>query len=487
MDFKELIMQQVHELQAAQEQAFGELFRQYEILRKKNNRVSSEVSAVTAEIFSHVDLGKSLLEKAEKITALEEALKKSETDLKVKSRQIEGQQALLNDLQSQLSSKEKELKDISVKHGYAMKEISSLQTELEKVMKALEEKSAELSKSLGVKKPADIPEVSVNAPTVKETTFFRRSCVPKKSTKTLGLGISGGSPPIRLTGPPSGKLLAIGSKKVQVVDRSTTLTVLDFALANNAVALGLGIAPDGASVIAGTTEGQLLVIGIPDGKIRSEMRGCTGKIRNCSFLSGSHRAYSASADRTVRLWDVGKAVATRSLSVNSQICDAASSADGALIAIGHQNGKISLLSSQANDLRLMDSIDAHAEACCGLCLSGCGNFLVSVGQDDKIVIIDLRTNEVLHRCSHAGFTAFQDASFPSVAPESRIAAACSASDGSVYCYDVNQGHYLGKVSANDAVCLFWGSKTVNGERSFEILTGHKNGSLKWWEATEQNK
>jgi WD40 repeat protein len=131
----------------------------------------------------------------------------------------------------------------------------------------------------------------------------------------------------------------------------------------------------------------------------------------------------------------------------------------------------------------IDDFQVHNDACVGLAFSPCGTFCVSIGQDDKLAVVDVRSRRaVLHRCGHPQLTAFQDSSFPSISLDSRIASVCSAADGNVYCFELSQGTLLGKAATSDAVCVLWAAKNPT---DFEMLTAHKGGALKWWDASEQ--
>ena len=412
--------------------------------------------------------------------------KRLENDVRAKTRQIEGQQSLLTDLQAQLSLKEKELSEMHVKHTTAQREITALQSELIRVNSLYLEKCSEIEKMNA--KP--VPDLPPPPQLVSSLPAGVRSCVPRKTSRTLGLNL-GASPPCRLAGIRGSlgpRLLAVGSKRVQVIDRANSHLVADFQLGSNAVALGLGVAPDGGHVLAGTTEGQLLLLEISSQSVRAELRGCSGKVKSCDYVGDSTKCFSASTDRCLRLWDLTKSgIITKTFTTSSQIVDACSTDDGSLIATAHQNGKIILWSPNAAN-RIAE-IDAHADSCIGLDISRCGKFLTSLGRDDKISIFNLSSYaEPLHKIGAPGFSTFQDSSFPCISPDARIVSACGASDGGVWCFDVISGKHLGTVNTGDAVCVFWGASAVaGGAESFEMLSGHRNGNLKWWPASENNK
>ena len=413
-------------------------------------------------------------------------VKRLENDVRAKTRQIEGQQSLLTDLQAQLSIKEREISELNAKHIAAQKEIAALQSELVRVNSLFLEKCADLEKV----NARPTLEIATPPQLVSSLPAIVRSCVPKKSSRTLGLSL-GASPPCRLAGIRGSlgpRLLAVGSKRVQVIDRANSHLVADFQLNNNAVALGLGVAPDGGNVLAGTTEGQLLLLEISSQSVRAELRGCTGKVKSCDYVGDSTKCFSASTDRCLRLWDLTRsATISKTFTTSSQIVDACSTDAGSLIATAHQNGKIILWSP--NSPNRIAEIDAHADSCIGLDISRCGKFLTSLGRDDKIAVFNLGSyGEPLHKIGAPGFTTFQDASFPCISPDARIVSACGASDGGVWCFEINTGKCLGTVSTGDAVCVFWGASAIaGGAESYEMLSGHRNGNLKWWPASENNK
>jgi len=418
----------------------------------------------------------------------DETARRLESDLRAKSKQIEGQQCLLNDLQAQLTLKEKEISDATRKFVAAQKEISTLQSELVRVNSSLLQSRAEIERLLAAARPP-VSDLQPPPQLVAALPPLRRSVVPRKFLKTLGLSL-GASPPCRLAGVRGSlgpRLLAVGSKRVQVVDRARSQLIADFSLSNNSVALGLGVSPDGATVLAGTTDGQLLLLEISSQNVKAELRGCSGKIKNCGFVGDRTKCFSASTDRSLRLWDLQKSgTISRSFSASSQIVDACCTDDGSIIATAHQNGKIILWSP--NSPNRISEIDAHPDSCVGLDISRCGRFLTSLGRDDKIAVIDLTssTSEPLLKFGAPGFATFQDSSFPCISPDSKIVSACGASDGAVWCFDLFSGKNLGTVPTGDAVCVFWGASAVaGGAESFEMLSGHRNGNLKWWLGSDQ--
>ena len=489
MEYKDAFMSQIRTRNSHQSEAHESLYNAYEKARKNSRVPLGSQMQVAEEIMKEIDISKSLKVSTEKNLFLDATIKRIENELKVKTRQIEGQQALLTDLQNQLSSKEGQLSELSIKYANAQKENKVLATDLERSAQAMLEKSSEVvrlqSEIASLKNPAS-PVVTINKPEQPQMPS-RRAIAPKKPFRTLGLSVSSASPPCRLSGhlgSQGPRIIAIGSKKIQCVDRVSAAVVFDYSLTNNAVALGVGISPDGAMLIGGTTEGHLLLFDINNYKLQADL-SCPGKIRNCGFLGERNKLFSASADRAIRIWDLQKGgVVTRTIPVSSQIFDAAVSEDGALIATAHQNGKV-ILWSKDSDTKIAE-FDCHADSCVGVTFSRCGKYVGSVGRDDKLAVVDIASFQI-ERLSSNGFAAFQDCSFPCFSPDSKIISACSASDGNVYSFDIDKKKATIS-NAGDAVCLFWGATNhSSGGEGYELLTGHRNGSLKWWDGTGEQK
>jgi WD40 repeat protein len=399
-----------------------------------------------------------------------------ESELRAKIKQIEGQQALLFDLQSQLSAKESEISRLNSRVAISENENSTLQKELISLNLRLLEKCASSEKQDSIT-PSHIPL----SPSVFLSPLPRpsRACVPRKpAIRTLGVLTSA---PNRFAGDrgSSAKLLAVAAgNRVSVMNRINFHIEADFDLADS-VPIGLDLSPDGSMVLTGTTDGQLLHLDVSSLKIKSKISGCLGKIKNCGYLgNSSYKGFSASTDRCLRIYDLSRGEISRSFSTSSQMVDATCSEDGSVIATAHQNGQVILW----NENEKIATIEAHKDSCVGLDISRCGRFLTSLGMDDGISVIDLQNySSPLFNLKSPGFTTFQDTSFPCISPDGQLVAACGASDGAAWCFDLIHGNFSGKLNMGDSLCLFWGSS--KGDK-FEMISGHRNGNLKWWAASE---
>ena len=473
-------MEGIRARNARQTESHLHLYQAYQELRTQGNRPGYQLR-VAEEIIRDIDPTAALKSATEKNLNLQAANQKLEIATQMKTRQIESQQSLLTDLQAQLSLKEKECSEMSSKYSNAQKEIQTLMADLERLQKSLLEKTAEVERL-----NSKAPTLAVPPPPPPPPPQYRRACVPKKPFRTLGLSFTAASPPCRFSGftASSGpRLLAIGSKKIQVIDRQSGVLSLDYPLSS--VALGVSISPDCSLALAGTTEGQLALLSLQSQRLTLELK-VQAKIRNCGFTEHG-KFFSASTDRAVRIWDLGKGgVVSKQLLTGSQIIDACVSEDGGVIAVAHQNGKVAIYPGSLE--AKIAEFDSHSDACVGVAISRCGKFVASLGRDDRVAVADLTATVSETRKFHApGFSAFQDMSYPVFSPDSRLVSVCGAADGAVYCFDVSSGKLAGTTNAGDAVCLFWGCTSNEGKDGFELLTGHRNGSLKWWEGTETVK
>ncbi|KAL3285899.1 hypothetical protein HHI36_000419 [Cryptolaemus montrouzieri] len=99
------------------------------------------------------------------------------------------------------------------------------------------------------------------------------------------------------------------------------------------------------------------------------------------------------------------------------------------LAVGCSNGYVTLWDTKTSS-KLYDC-QLHSQSVTGICLSRCGNFLISVGQDHKICLTDLNTGECQFRINLNVPVNSVDLRF-----DDKIVGV-GLDDGSVYLYDMN--------------------------------------------------
>jgi WD40 repeat protein len=253
---------------------------------------------------------------------------------------------------------------------------------------------------------------------------------------------------IRVAFSPVGSHLASGdgSGNVKIWDALTGKKLHFFPAHTNRV-WALAFSPDGKYLATGDWEEfQVRVWDVSNGQLRHTLLGHTGGITGFAFSPDGKRLGSASADRTVRLWDLdsGKEVVTYSkhekpLAVNGlafgadgqhiisvsvdgivKVWEAATgttlatfagdigwvvstafTGDGRWLALGGENGTVKVY--QTDPWKEVRTLDGHLSGVHYLAFSPDGRRLASTAEDLTLKIWDVTTgNEALNLDIHTG-------------------------------------------------------------------------------------
>ena len=404
-----------------------------------------------------------------------------------KNKQIESQQALLNDLQFQLSSKEVQVRDLSTRLATSMAQSSQIQAQLESTHKQLEQKELEvisLKNEIKGMENADKIEIleSINKhpPIVISPTPGLSSMVPKQVSLSHKIGKTPSLPPTVITASRGGlgpQLVAVGSRKLHCFNANSGGTVCEIDVISStypsACILSLAVAFENDSVLLGTSESQLSLVDL-NGRLLKDLKGHSGKVKGCGFLANKSKAFSVSTDRTLKLWDLTRASPIRSVPVTSQLVGGVATLDGTMLVTCHLNGKLIVWSQTER----ICEIDAHADACLGLALSPDGRFITSVGKDDVCAVVDIHMAQSGPIHMLRGFRGLPTDGPPAVSLDSKIVSVCAHSG--IHSWDLLLGSPLGDVPT-DAAYLTWAPGCIGGQGvSEQVVTAHESGVIKWW-------
>jgi cytochrome c len=185
---------------------------------------------------------------------------------------------------------------------------------------------------------------------------------------------------------PDGSFVASGGwdRGLRLWDPTTgDSRVLDgHAAAINAVA----VAPDGRLIASGDHDGHILLWAVPEGRLLDAIAG-DGFAVNALLFTAEGRLLSASADRTVRLWDpTTRRELLRYEGQDEPLVSLALSHDGAIVAAGGAGGTIMLWRS--GDGSFIRALYAHQGPVFALAFTPDGGRLVSGGLDAVIRVWD---------------------------------------------------------------------------------------------------
>jgi len=89
------------------------------------------------------------------------------------------------------------------------------------------------------------------------------------------------------------------------------------------------------------------VVDVATQRVRLAIKCHSGKVYACGFIGGNHKGYTASMDRSVKLWDFVKGAPLRCIPTSSHITGAAlSPVSDFLLCTCHQNGQLNLWNAQ---------------------------------------------------------------------------------------------------------------------------------------------
>jgi hypothetical protein len=391
-----------------------------------------------------------------------------------KSRQIESQQSLLNDLQSQLSSKEREVRDLNKQLTTSITQANQLKLQLESTHALLQEKELEIIRLRNEIREMEASKLEIVEPLNQnepEERSFTNFSIPSRVISTYQLSACSGPPGFITATRGFPQHVAVGSNRIATFNGCTGALICesDMILNTSGATLLCGAqSPENDLMLVGSSESQLSLVDV-QGRLLKDLKGHSGKVKGCGFLGSKSKGFSVACDRTIKLWDLQRACPIRSVPVTSQLVGGVATGDGTMIVTCHLNGKISVWSMQDR----VCEVDAHQDTCLGVSLSPDGRFIISVGKDDTVSVIDLHMAQSgpIHKLK--GFKALTSDTTPSCSTDSRIVSV-SGTDG-IFSWDLILGSSLDKVKT-DAVGVVWtGGGTAN-----QLVSIHQHGIVKWW-------
>ncbi|KAL2459504.1 Transducin/WD40 repeat-like superfamily protein [Forsythia ovata] len=238
--------------------------------------------------------------------------------------------------------------------------------------------------------------------------------------------------------------------------------------------LDLCITHDNRSVIAASSANNLYVWDVSSGRIRHTLTGHVDKVCAVDVSKVSSRSVvSAAYDRTIKVWDLQKGYCVNTLIFHSNCNTLCFSMDGQTICSGHVDGNLRLWDIQTG--KLLSEVAAHSLAITSLSLSRNGNVILTSGRDNLHNLFDMRTLEICATLRSNGNRVASNWSRSCISADDGYVAAGSA-DGSVHIWSVANAKIVStlKEHTSPVLCCSWSGLGK------PLATSDKNGSICIW-------
>jgi WD40 repeat protein len=155
----------------------------------------------------------------------------------------------------------------------------------------------------------------------------------------------------------------------------------------------IAFSPDGKSILAGDSIGQVLLWRVADGQPLWSAIGHTQWVRSVAFGPDGETLASSSLDGTIKLWDVRTGQLLQTLSGQSAVRAVIFSPDGTMIASGGLDRTVRLWDTQTG--QLLQTWQGHTNLVKSLAFSPDGTKIVSGSFDRTLKIWEVGTGELL--------------------------------------------------------------------------------------------
>lgn len=238
----------------------------------------------------------------------------------------------------------------------------------------------------------------------------------------------------------------------------------------------LAQSPDGKTLAAGFSDGQIALIDEPSGKPRrASWTGHSGEVTAIEFSSDGKRLFSAGSDKLVRAWSVdsetsvGQAIGSPLAGHTTAIRSLTTSPDGKLLATGSDDGTILLWDQQTGELA-GPPLREHQRAVMALRFGPDGKQLLSGGDDQTVRLWDARSARRVQVLLGAPNTV------RAVALTGKLAAAGDW-EGNLLLWDASTGKPLGKPQKGHRLSVSGLAISASGTMLF---SSSWDGELRRW-------
>nr|CDS23196.1 family S9 non peptidase ue S09 family [Echinococcus granulosus] len=280
---------------------------------------------------------------------------------------------------------------------------------------------------------------------------------------------------------PSGKLLSYGGldRKVwlcsirgEKYDSQTSL------VGCNAGVTAVDFDQEETMVLGASSDFACRVWTLADRRLKVNLTGHSDRVVAARFVDGGDAVsgiVTASYDRTIKLWNVGRRQCSRTILVTSLCYDILACPSTRSLVSGHSDKKIRIWDQESGHQIRETPLSGRIT---GLDVSNDGTYVLACTRNDTLHIVDLRQNSILKTFQAEDFHVHADCVRPCFSPDGTFVA-CGSQNGDIFVWNTNTGIVESILHGHDnmVICTHWsshGTYMISCERGKKVIM--------WWRA-----
>ena len=243
---------------------------------------------------------------------------------------------------------------------------------------------------------------------------------------------------------------------------------------------GVALSPTGDLVASGGVDGTVRLLETSTGRLLATLRGHTGGVRTVALSADGRLLASGGEDGTVRLWEASSGRLQATLEgCTGGVWGVALSATGEVLASGGFDGTLRLWETTTG--RLLASSQGHTGGIWRVALSARGDLVATGGADGTVRLWEASSGRLLQTLQ--GYTG--GVRGVALSPNGDLVATGGA-DGTVRLWETGSGQPVATVQGHTGGV--WGvavsaDRRSAGQGGHLLVSGSEDGRVRLWEAT----